>query len=493
MKENSAAVHVQVPVDVATFLLNEKRVDIASVESRLKVNVILIPNIHLETPNYKITRLRHDDLNQEGIQPASYNMVDVPDDADHALAAAQEPKLAKPQAAVQNVTPEQPAPAPVAKPEAAPAPTAPQSTDGSGIIGRILGWFRAPAPTAAAREDAAASHSPRREGGQRDRDNNEARPRGQPRGGRGGERQDRGEARSGQRGERNRQGQQSRGDRPDRGPKPDGAPRQADKPREERPDRGPRPENAQSGTPRPEGRPDGRRDGRNSRRRDGEPREGEHQDVERHRQQEQGATQGNSEQSIDSEQSADQRPPRPEGERGGRRRGGRNRNRDGRPSTDRLANMDDIEGQTASLPPPISVADAMAPVAERIDTQNNVAQVATASVEAASSAVSPSQASTVNISPEAPASALNAATVDVVPPVVVEKLTAVTPAVNKVELGQVLQASGLQLVETRVKADTATEPAFVPAKRERRPPPSSMSESLVQVETDGKREGQTPA
>src|SRR3546814_9610823 len=36
MKENTAALHAQVPVDVATFLLNEKRNDIAKIESRLK-------------------------------------------------------------------------------------------------------------------------------------------------------------------------------------------------------------------------------------------------------------------------------------------------------------------------------------------------------------------------------------------------------------------------------------------------------------------------
>ena len=52
MKENTAAVHAQVPVDVATFLLNEKRNDIHAVEARLKVAILLIPNIHLETPNY---------------------------------------------------------------------------------------------------------------------------------------------------------------------------------------------------------------------------------------------------------------------------------------------------------------------------------------------------------------------------------------------------------------------------------------------------------
>jgi ribonuclease E len=61
MKENTGAVHVQVPVDVATFLLNEKRPDIQAIELRHKVTILLIPNVHLETPAHTITRLRHDD------------------------------------------------------------------------------------------------------------------------------------------------------------------------------------------------------------------------------------------------------------------------------------------------------------------------------------------------------------------------------------------------------------------------------------------------
>ena len=60
MKENTAAIHAQVPVDVATYLLNEKRSEIFQIEARLKVNVLLIPNPHLETPNYQVERLRHD-------------------------------------------------------------------------------------------------------------------------------------------------------------------------------------------------------------------------------------------------------------------------------------------------------------------------------------------------------------------------------------------------------------------------------------------------
>ena len=61
MKENTAAVHVQVPVEVATYLLNEKRTEIATLEARLKVEIVLIPNKSIETPLYSLERLKHDD------------------------------------------------------------------------------------------------------------------------------------------------------------------------------------------------------------------------------------------------------------------------------------------------------------------------------------------------------------------------------------------------------------------------------------------------
>jgi hypothetical protein len=62
MKENTGAVHAQVPVDVASFLLNEKRAEIQKLEGRLKVNIVMVPNPHLETPHYKVQRLRHGEL-----------------------------------------------------------------------------------------------------------------------------------------------------------------------------------------------------------------------------------------------------------------------------------------------------------------------------------------------------------------------------------------------------------------------------------------------
>src|SRR5487761_1981280 len=109
MKESSAAIHVQVPVDVATFLLNEKRADIFRIESRLKVGITLIPNPHMETPNYSINRLRQDDMTSDVLQ-ASYKLVEKPVEEKPLTAAQVQQKAPRAQAVVQGVTPMQPAP-----------------------------------------------------------------------------------------------------------------------------------------------------------------------------------------------------------------------------------------------------------------------------------------------------------------------------------------------------------------------------------------------
>jgi len=163
MKENSAAVHAQVPVDVATFLLNEKRADIHSIEARLKVNVVLIPNTHLETPNYKVERMRHDDLNQAEAMPASYNLATAPTEEEAQAQPAQETKPQRQQAAVHGVTPERPAPVSAQPPRSEAARTAERpAAPRPGIIDRIFGWFKRDA-TVPVRAQPAPSLPPRRE------------------------------------------------------------------------------------------------------------------------------------------------------------------------------------------------------------------------------------------------------------------------------------------------------------------------------------------
>lgn len=190
MKENTGAVHVQLPVDVATFLLNEKRVDIHTLETRLKVNVVLIPNVHLETPHYTITRLRHDELNLSGAAEPSYKLVSLPE-PESIYQTAQEAAPARQVAAVKSIAPAQPAPA------ARPAIVA-QAQPESGLFERIFGWFKkrgeeAPAAKAApAAEPVPALARGERPSERRDRDRKPGQRRGRGEG-RGGEA--RGEAR----------------------------------------------------------------------------------------------------------------------------------------------------------------------------------------------------------------------------------------------------------------------------------------------------------
>lgn len=129
MKENTAAVHAQVPVEVATFLLNEKRTDITKMEARLKINLLLIPNKHLETPHHIIERLRHDDPRLEDIK-SSFEMMQEPASVNMSWSSKEREIKAKPEALVKGVTPEQPAPAPT--PKARPTEHATSSTKTSG-------------------------------------------------------------------------------------------------------------------------------------------------------------------------------------------------------------------------------------------------------------------------------------------------------------------------------------------------------------------------
>ncbi|WP_092484477.1 Rne/Rng family ribonuclease [Candidatus Ichthyocystis hellenicum] len=78
MKENISSVHVYLPVDVATFLLNEKRSQILSIENHSHVNVLLIPSIHLETPAYRIQLIHVDQASD--VDTMSYRMIDVRDE-----------------------------------------------------------------------------------------------------------------------------------------------------------------------------------------------------------------------------------------------------------------------------------------------------------------------------------------------------------------------------------------------------------------------------
>ena len=137
MKENSAIIQVQLPVEVATFLLNEKRADIHMIEQRMGVQVVLIPNIHLETPNYNIVRVKHDDVTDDSHR-ASYKMVEMPTETSYIPSAEETIKAVKPVAAVKGITPAAPAPIIVERTIEAPV-AAPKLS----LMGRIKRFFGA--------------------------------------------------------------------------------------------------------------------------------------------------------------------------------------------------------------------------------------------------------------------------------------------------------------------------------------------------------------
>ncbi|MBW6494427.1 MAG: Rne/Rng family ribonuclease, partial [Burkholderiaceae bacterium] len=116
MKENTAAIYTQVPVEVATYLLNEKRSEIAKLEARLKVEIVLIPNKYIETPHYKIERMRHDDERLANYR-SSFSIADGPSEENTYLEAKLAAPVKRQEALVKGVLRDPNMPAPTPRPE----------------------------------------------------------------------------------------------------------------------------------------------------------------------------------------------------------------------------------------------------------------------------------------------------------------------------------------------------------------------------------------
>lgn len=133
IKDNTGQIVAQLPVPVATYLLNEKRKSINVIEQRHNVQLVIIPNPNLETPHYEVTRRRPDE---------------VVDDASHGLALIETPtsEADKPTSAPAKKR-EEPAikgmVAPDAAPKVAPKPVAQPITeaDSPSLLGRLSKWI----------------------------------------------------------------------------------------------------------------------------------------------------------------------------------------------------------------------------------------------------------------------------------------------------------------------------------------------------------------
>lgn len=107
-KERTAKVIAQLPVEVATFLLNEKRDWVQSLETINETQVILVANSHLETPHYDIRRVRDDQTTLPENSGASYALAEV-DPLIDVPATLDEHKVPE-QAAIDVIKPSTPAP-----------------------------------------------------------------------------------------------------------------------------------------------------------------------------------------------------------------------------------------------------------------------------------------------------------------------------------------------------------------------------------------------
>ncbi|WP_328189101.1 ribonuclease E [Marinobacter sp. OP 3.4] len=112
-KDKTGEVRAVVPVSVATFLLNEKRKQLADIEARQKVEILVVPTPHMETPHFEIIRLRDDET---GEKVSSYHVADEYSAREEDQVDAQVAREAPPreEAAVKSIRPAAPAPKPAA-------------------------------------------------------------------------------------------------------------------------------------------------------------------------------------------------------------------------------------------------------------------------------------------------------------------------------------------------------------------------------------------
>ncbi|MDC0663447.1 ribonuclease E [Marinobacter sp. SS21] len=170
-KEKTGEVRAIVPVVVATFLLNEKRKQLADIEARQSVSIVVVPSPHHETPNFEIIRVRDDETGPERV--SSYQVAmeysEREDEITEVIAAREQP--ARQEAAVKAVRPTAPAPAPASQQAEAVA----EASQDEGLFRRlgrkIAEFFRGESP----QETTTSKRQPARPGDRRNQDRQDRR------------------------------------------------------------------------------------------------------------------------------------------------------------------------------------------------------------------------------------------------------------------------------------------------------------------------------
>ena len=166
-KERTAKVIAQLPVEVTTYLLNEKRSWVQNLETRNDTQVILVANSALETPHYQIRRVRDDQVELPENTGTSYTLTDIDDELE-VPQTMQDRKVAEP-AAIATVTPKTPAP-----------PRRQRKKKGPGLWARLLSMFgvsekKQRRKKRGGQKQVRRKTDSRRRGGQRARQRNEPR------------------------------------------------------------------------------------------------------------------------------------------------------------------------------------------------------------------------------------------------------------------------------------------------------------------------------
>jgi ribonuclease E len=172
-KDKTAQIVAQVPVEVATYLMNEKREWMRAVEDKSAVDLMIVPNPHIQTPEYSIKRVRSDEIDLPENKVLSYKMPERPQVADPTGTRDVKPVLEP--AAVIPTAPATSAPVVVHVPVPVAAVAAAAATPPPGGLGfwaRLAYLFTGKAPADTPPPPAQARSEPRRDGHRENRDRN---------------------------------------------------------------------------------------------------------------------------------------------------------------------------------------------------------------------------------------------------------------------------------------------------------------------------------
>ena len=164
MKDLTGRIVARLPIDVATFLLNEKREDIFDIEKRTDVQIILVPDPSMILPNYQLERVRDEDPRHDSVREASYELTT---EVEATPAFATEPTAKADEPAVKVVPPPAPPPGRSASPT--------ESSRKAGLFARLRKWLLgersepAPVSSPSRAQSRRGRHGTRRDATERDR------------------------------------------------------------------------------------------------------------------------------------------------------------------------------------------------------------------------------------------------------------------------------------------------------------------------------------